>query len=324
MGPTRDEADLIRAAAAGDRQAFDDLVALKRERVVRTAYQVTGNLDDALDVAQAVFIKLWQGLHRFDPRRRFDTWLYRITQNAAIDLLRSRGPKGLLQPLPDDASGIEEFTAGPGVEAGIDLERLQRIFDPEERVARRAPGMGSREPAARRRGRRRGRIVTPHPPHATLRELDALPAAERAAVLDHVRTCRACRAVLVAARPEALFGLLAARPLPPAALDRLSREVAGAIDRLEARPPVAPWRRWVVPGAVAASLLLALLIGTPLLQRDATPQLAATPAAPAPVADPVLPVRGIELLSSPGDAEVVDFAIGDAQIVMIFDKELDI
>ena len=38
----------------------------------------------------------------------------------------------------------------------------------------------------------------------------------------------------------------------------------------------------------------------------------------------IVPVRGIELLSSPGDAEVVDFAIGDAQVVMIFDEELDI
>ena len=50
----RDELELIRAAAAGDRRAFDELVRLKRERVVRTAYQITGDLDDALDVAQGV------------------------------------------------------------------------------------------------------------------------------------------------------------------------------------------------------------------------------------------------------------------------------
>ena len=62
MGPTRDEADLIRAAATGDRRAFDDLVTLKRERVVRTAYQVTGNLEDALDVAQATgFVQTMPG-----------------------------------------------------------------------------------------------------------------------------------------------------------------------------------------------------------------------------------------------------------------------
>ena len=55
-GTMRDEADLIRDAARGDRRAFERLVLLKRERVVRTAYQVTGNLEDARDVAQRVFL----------------------------------------------------------------------------------------------------------------------------------------------------------------------------------------------------------------------------------------------------------------------------
>jgi RNA polymerase sigma-70 factor (ECF subfamily) len=121
----RDEADRIRAAAEGDREAFDELVRLKRERVVRTAYQVTGDLEDARDVAQQVFLRLWKILPRFDPKRRFDTWLYRITVNAAIDLLRTRGPKGAIQPLPDDPA-YPAVADGP--ERAIDLEQLQKIF----------------------------------------------------------------------------------------------------------------------------------------------------------------------------------------------------
>lgn len=123
----RDELELIRAAAVGDRRAFDELVRLKRDRVVRTAYQITGDLDDALDVAQGVLLKLWQGLDRFDPRRRFDTWLYRITVNAAIDMLRSRGPKGILQPLPEDPSDLRAV-GGTSADAAVDLGRLQRAF----------------------------------------------------------------------------------------------------------------------------------------------------------------------------------------------------
>lgn len=119
---THDELALIRAAAGGDRRAFDALMGPRRERVVRTAYQITGNLDDALDVAQGVLVKLWQGLERFDPRRRFDTWVYRITVNAAIDWIRSRGPKGLLQPLSDDFVEV-----GPS-EDGLDRQALQRAF----------------------------------------------------------------------------------------------------------------------------------------------------------------------------------------------------
>jgi RNA polymerase sigma-70 factor (ECF subfamily) len=121
--------DLIRRAAGGDRRAFDRLVVVKRERVVRTAYQVTGDLEDARDVAQSVFLRLWRVLPRFDPGQRFDTWLYRITVNAAIDLLRSRGPKGMLQPLPEDPSVLgADDTAALDLDAGLDLRDLQRAF----------------------------------------------------------------------------------------------------------------------------------------------------------------------------------------------------
>jgi RNA polymerase sigma-70 factor (ECF subfamily) len=120
----RDELELVRAAAAGDRTAFTELVRGKREFVVRTAYQITGNLDDALDVAQAVLLKLWQGLHRFDTRRAFDTWLYRITANAAIDSLRARGARPLrpLEDAPEPASGTAV------AEEELDLARLQIAF----------------------------------------------------------------------------------------------------------------------------------------------------------------------------------------------------
>lgn len=94
----RDEAERIRAAARGDRRSFDELVEAKREKVVRTAYRVLGDLEDARDVAQQVFLTLWRSLDAYDPRRRFDTWLYRVTVNAAIDHLRSRGSR------PDDRS----------------------------------------------------------------------------------------------------------------------------------------------------------------------------------------------------------------------------
>jgi len=127
MRPDQDDLELIRAAAAGDRRAFDELIRLKRERVVRAAYQITGDLEDALDVAQSVFLKLWRGLERFDPHRRFDTWVYRITVNAAIDMLRSRGPRGAMQPLPEDPAELGR-AAGLDQEESLDRRRLQQAF----------------------------------------------------------------------------------------------------------------------------------------------------------------------------------------------------
>jgi RNA polymerase sigma-70 factor (ECF subfamily) len=127
MRDEQDLTDLIRVAAGGDRRAFEDLVLQKRERVIRTAFQIVGDLEDAKDVAQGVFLKLWRVLQRFELDRKFDTWLYRITVNAAIDFIRDRGPKGFLQPLPDDA---DERLADPaaGGESALDLAALQRAF----------------------------------------------------------------------------------------------------------------------------------------------------------------------------------------------------
>jgi RNA polymerase sigma-70 factor (ECF subfamily) len=127
MRDDEDLTDLIRAAAGGDRRAFEDLVLKKRDRVVRTAYQVTGNLEDAKDVAQGVFLRLWRVLQRFDLTKRFDTWLYRITVNAAIDSLREGGPKGTLQPLPDDVGDrLRDPASGP--DEVLDLKQLQAAF----------------------------------------------------------------------------------------------------------------------------------------------------------------------------------------------------
>ena len=123
----RDEQELIAEAIAGDRRAFDELVLLKRERVVRVAYQVTGDMDDALDVAQGVFLKLWQGLSSYDPGRRFDTWLHRVTMNAAIDFIRVRGARGAIQPLPEAAERILA-SDDPSAEDQLDRRRLQQAF----------------------------------------------------------------------------------------------------------------------------------------------------------------------------------------------------
>ncbi len=157
----RDEGELVRAAARGDARAFDELVLIKREQVVRTAYQVTGDLEDARDVAQRVFLRLWKILDRYDAKRRFDTWLYRITVNAAIDHVRSRGARGVIQPLPDDPSVLVAGAAGPEAERALDVAELQRAF------FRLAANLSPKQRAA-----------------FVLREIEGLPTSEVARILD--------------------------------------------------------------------------------------------------------------------------------------------
>ena len=79
---------LIRAGRAGE--AFEQLVPGYRRRVVGLAYSVLRDRAAAEDVAQEVFVKLWQALPKYDGRAQLSTWIYAITRNAAISALRSR------------------------------------------------------------------------------------------------------------------------------------------------------------------------------------------------------------------------------------------
>jgi RNA polymerase sigma-70 factor (ECF subfamily) len=121
--------DLVEASLRGDQQAFRQLVERKREFVFRTAYQQTGNADDARAVAQTVFIRVWQNLGKYDPSRRFDTWLHQVTVNAAIDHHRRR------RRFARETSLDETFTGGAGApgtataQDELEARELQRILN---------------------------------------------------------------------------------------------------------------------------------------------------------------------------------------------------
>jgi RNA polymerase sigma-70 factor, ECF subfamily len=85
-----DDADVLTRAKRGDRGAFGALVRKYQRRVYATALHITGNHQDAADVAQDAFIRAYKGLARFDERSDLFTWLYRITVNTALNHLRSR------------------------------------------------------------------------------------------------------------------------------------------------------------------------------------------------------------------------------------------
>ena len=80
--------ELVRAAAAGDQDAFAQLVRLYENKVYSLALRMCGNPEDAADAAQEAFLAAWKGLPRFRGEAGFSTWLYRLTSNAAIDHLR--------------------------------------------------------------------------------------------------------------------------------------------------------------------------------------------------------------------------------------------
>ena len=79
---------LVERIKQGDTAAFEDLVNMYKNQVAGIAYKIVGDYDDAKDITQMVFVKLYHNLKRYDPSKRFTTWLYRIATNAAIDFVR--------------------------------------------------------------------------------------------------------------------------------------------------------------------------------------------------------------------------------------------
>ncbi len=100
----RDE-DLVESVLAGKEELFGELIERYQGRLVNYLYRMLRNEDDAHDLAQEVFLKIYGALDRFDPKFRFSTWLFRVAQNAAIDQIRKRRLKMVSIHRPEDADG---------------------------------------------------------------------------------------------------------------------------------------------------------------------------------------------------------------------------
>jgi len=85
-----DDRQLVEQIRQGDDGAFEMLVRRKTTKVYGLCYRVIGNGEDAKDISQLVFLKLWENLEKYDATYAFDTWLYRMVTNVAIDFMRSK------------------------------------------------------------------------------------------------------------------------------------------------------------------------------------------------------------------------------------------
>lgn len=99
--PMQDDRQLVALAQQGDPEAFAQLVRRHQKMVYNLALGKTGSHHDAEEVTQTAFLKAWQGIRSFQGKAAFSSWLYRLTANAAIDLLRRRRAPALSLDDPD-------------------------------------------------------------------------------------------------------------------------------------------------------------------------------------------------------------------------------
>lgn len=102
-----DESELVAAAQGGEREAFEELVRRTFADTYTLAFRLTGNEEDAADVAQDAYLRAWRGLPRFRADARFSTWMYRITANAAATLT-DRRRRQRVEPLDEAREAVDE------------------------------------------------------------------------------------------------------------------------------------------------------------------------------------------------------------------------
>jgi len=86
----RSDRDVLLALRDGDEEALDELIGRKTKPLVQLCQRILGDLEEARDVVQVTFFKVWENRTKFDERWSPNTWIYRIASNLAIDHLRSR------------------------------------------------------------------------------------------------------------------------------------------------------------------------------------------------------------------------------------------
>lgn len=121
----------------GDPSAFDGLFHKYKSTVLNLAFRFLRDRHAAEDVAQEVFIKIYQGKVRVDPAAKFSTWLYRVTVNASLDAVRrrKRSPRSLDEAVSDEEGESRSLldrvpdarAASPGTTAS--REELAALID---------------------------------------------------------------------------------------------------------------------------------------------------------------------------------------------------
>lgn len=119
-----DDKKLMERCLKGDRQAFEELLTRYEKPVYNAAYRMLHNAEDARDVTQNVFLRVFENLDKYDPSFRPFSWIYRIALNESINWLKkSSRLEALDKETADQGDGPEQEAGmqqlGEGMEAAL-------------------------------------------------------------------------------------------------------------------------------------------------------------------------------------------------------------
>ena len=116
----------IRRILDGDTGAFSFLVDKYRQMVFTLALKITGDREEAEDAAQEIFVKCFRSLGTYNNRAAFATWLYRITYNHSVDIVKKNSRKRHTGNIDVDAE--EDHPTHPSLDETIDLKEIKVLL----------------------------------------------------------------------------------------------------------------------------------------------------------------------------------------------------
>src|ERR1700680_4424512 len=131
-------AAVLARARQGDSDAFRVLVERHSRSVFRLAFRMTGNEQDAEDIVQETFLRAYRRIAKFDERASFGTWLYRITVNCSLDLVRARkrrSESGPANPEMDDFTQTLPASSPTPDRIAMSGQARQRIAEAMEELS---------------------------------------------------------------------------------------------------------------------------------------------------------------------------------------------
>ena len=103
--------ELVDKVKTGEKEAFGQIVNRYEKTVFNSAYRIVGDMDDAADITQATFVKVYEKIDSFNPDFKFFSWLYRISVNEAFNFQKRNKKAAYLEmePMTDQPGPYEDF-----------------------------------------------------------------------------------------------------------------------------------------------------------------------------------------------------------------------
>jgi RNA polymerase sigma-70 factor (ECF subfamily) len=125
--PASHSNELVERCLAGDQDAWNEIVRQHWRKVFNVAYKFVGRHDEAEDLTQEIFLRIFKALHTFDRRANFQTWLISISRNLCIDHYRSLRKERETMAREIDASQLSPVSADRGPHAALEQRGLKDL-----------------------------------------------------------------------------------------------------------------------------------------------------------------------------------------------------